>query len=67
MVSKGGNMQAVTISAFKAMSSEEVKAGQCLKVTSDGEMAYYVIVKPVGEMTARIEAIASQIDASRGF
>lgn len=60
-------MKEVSWSNLKLLKLEDVKAGECLKVTGDNEMAFYVIVKPEAEMKTKIEVICSQIDASRGF
>jgi len=60
-------MEEISWSELKRASAAQIKEGECLKVTSDGEMVFYVIVKPEGEMRLRIEAICSQIDASRRF
>ncbi|MCJ7743302.1 MAG: hypothetical protein MUO99_01910 [Dehalococcoidales bacterium] len=60
-------MKEITWAELKELPLSEIKEGQCLKVTGDGEMSFYVIVKPEGEMRIRIEGIISQIDSSRGF
>lgn len=60
-------MKEISWTELKKVALSEIKSGQCLKVTGDGEMAFYIIAKPEGEMRNRIEAIASQIDASKGF
>jgi hypothetical protein len=50
------------------MTLEDIKQGYCLKVNGEGwnEVAFYLVVKPEGPMRHRIEAICSQIDASKG-
>ncbi len=60
-------MKEITWTELKQKTLQSIKEGQCLEVTGDGAMAFYVVVKPEGEMRIRIEAILSQIDASRGF
>ena len=64
---KEGDMKVVTWTELKKETLKDIKEGQCLKVTGDGELAFYVIVNPQQVMRARVEGICSQIDASRGF
>jgi hypothetical protein len=52
---------------LKQNSLENIKEGECLRVTGDGEVAFYAVVRPVGMMPAKIEALCSQIDASKGM
>ena len=58
-------MKEISWTELKQKTLQSIK--ECLKVTGDGEMAFYVIVKPEAEMKTKVEVIASQIDASRGF
>ncbi len=54
-------------SKFKLKKASEIKTCQCIKVISDGELLFYAVIKPEGEMKNRIEGMCSLIDASRGF
>ena len=60
-------MKEISWSEVKQKKLAELKAGQCLRVTGDGETAFYIIPNPQGGMIARIEGIASMIDASKGL
>ena len=60
-------MKNISFTDFKKMPVKDIKEGQCLKVTGDGEMVFYVVIKPESVMRDRIEALCSMIDASRGF
>lgn len=51
---------------FKQKSLKEIKEGQCLKVTGQRKMAFYIIVHPEEVMKDRVEGICGQIDISRG-
>ena len=62
-----GILKEISWSELKAKKISEIKEGECLKVTGDGEMAFYLVVKPQGGMIARVEGIIGMIDASRGF
>jgi len=57
----------ISWSQLRAMTLTEIKEGPCLKVTGDGEMAFYVVVQPQQVMKDRVEGICQTIDASRGF
>ena len=58
-------MKEVSWTQLKQQTLNEIKSGECLKVTGDGEMVFYVVVRPEGEMRYRVEGICSQIGASR--
>jgi len=58
-------MKQVSWSKMRLMTLGEILEGECLRVTADGEMAVYLVIKPEGEMQYRIEGICAQIDASR--
>ena len=60
-------MKEISWSELKKATLSQIKEGQCLKVTGDGEMVFYVVIKPESVMRDRIEALCSQIDSSRGF
>ena len=60
-------MKEISWSELKKLSLTQIKEGECLKVTGDGELAFYAVIKPEGEMRIRVEGVASQIDSSRGF
>ena len=60
-------METISWSDLKKLKLESVKAGQCLKVTGDGEVAFYAVINPQQAMRDRVESICSQIDASRYF
>lgn len=60
-------MQDISWTALKQKAISEIKEGECLKVTGDGQMAFYVVVHPEGAMRDRVAGMCSQIDASRGF
>ena len=60
-------MREVTWTDLKKMLLEDVVKGQCLRVTGNMEMAFYVVIKPQEAMRQRVEAICSQIDAGKGM
>ena len=60
-------MKEIPWSEFRLQKVSDVKTGQCLKVTGDGAVAFYVVVHPQGEMIAKIEGLCGMIDASRGL
>ena len=60
-------MKEVSWTQLKKLTLTEIKEGECLKVTGDSEMAFYVIVHPEQSMRQRIEGTCSLIDKSRGF
>ena len=60
-------MKEISWSELKKATLAQIKEGQCLEVTGDGQMGFIIIVKPEGLMLDRIKAIASQIDSSKGF
>lgn len=59
-------MKQIPISQLKQMTTQEIKDGGCLELTSDGEVIAILIVGGVSVMNDRIRVCASQIDASRG-
>jgi hypothetical protein len=59
-------MREISITELRKLKVGDLKDGPCLKISSDGEFLAYVVMQPEGEMRTRIEAISSQIDASRG-
>tara|TARA_Y100000310_G_scaffold298768_1_gene333023 strand:- start:505 stop:687 length:183 start_codon:yes stop_codon:yes gene_type:complete len=59
-------MKTVTISDLKKESTEILKHGPALEVTSDGEFIGYFVIGVQGDMHHRIKGICSQIDAMRG-
>ena len=60
-------MKEVSLTVFRSKKLPEILAGECLKVTGDNELAFYVVVKPEEVMKDRIEGLCSLIDQSRGF
>jgi hypothetical protein len=63
---EGVEMKTISFSEFKRLSTRDIEGSECLKVTTDGTLVFYAVVKPQGEMRNRIEAICSQIDAGMG-
>jgi len=60
-------MKEVSWSELRKLTMADLKASACLRVTGDGVTVFYIIVQPQGGMVARVESIASMIDASKGF
>lgn len=60
-------MKEIAFTELKKMLLRDIKEGECLKITGDGEMAFYVIVHPEQVMKDRVEALCDMIDKSRGF
>ena len=58
-------MKEIAFSKFKILPLENIKDGECLKVTGDGQMAFYVVINPQMVMKDRVEAICQMIDVSR--
>ena len=54
-------------SIVKQMNAVDLERGECIKVTKDGTMVFYIVIKPESVMRDRIEALCSMIDASKGF
>ncbi len=52
---------------MKLLKASQLKDGECLNVTADGETIGYFVANPQGEMKARIEGICGLIDNSKGF
>ena len=59
-------MKEISLTGLKLKKVPELKESGCLKVTADGEMILYAVIRPEGVMRDRIEALCSQIDAGRG-
>jgi len=47
---------------LKQKTLSEIKEGECLRVTGDGEMVFYAVVGPQQVMKDRVEAICQMID-----
>ena len=60
-------MKEITWTEFKLKKLSEIKAGECLKITGDGEMVFYAVIHPEQLMLSKIEGLCGQINASRGF
>lgn len=60
-------MRDITWTNLKRESLEDLKEGQCLRVTGDGVPTFYVVVNPQGMMRDRVEALCGLIDAGRGL
>ncbi len=60
-------MKEISWTDLKKEKLEDIKKGQCLKVTGDGQMVFYVIVYPEGIMRNRIETYCNMIDTGRGL
>ena len=60
-------MKELSLSQFKLKKAPELKSGECLKVTADGETIFYAVINPEQEMKFRIEGLCDLIDKSRGF
>ena len=60
-------MKKISWTQLKQKTISEIEEGECLEVTADGSMVFYVIIKPEQIMLDRVEGICSQIDKSRGF
>lgn len=43
---KINGMKEIAWSKLRLMNLSQIKAGECLKVTGDGELAFYLIIKP---------------------
>lgn len=63
-------METISWTTLKKIVSRDnlasLMGGACLKVLFEGEPKFYVIIHPEQLMQTRIEALCSQIDASRG-
>jgi len=68
-IRKEGYKTVKTISQteMKLLKASQLKDGECLNVTADGETIGYFVANPQGEMKARIEGICGLIDNSKGF
>ena len=60
-------MKEISWTELKALRLLDIKAGQCLRVTGDGQVAFYIVVEPQGNMIAKVEGICSQIDTGKGL
>ena len=60
-------MKEISWTELKRKTLAEIREGRCLKVTGDGEMAFYVAVNPQQIMRIRVEAICGMIDAGKSF
>ena len=60
-------MKSMTFTELKKQKAEDLKNGECLKVTSDGGTVFYAVINPEGDMRTRIEGNCDLIDKSRGF
>lgn len=52
---------------LKTSKVHEIEKGPCLKISADGQVVGYLVIKPEGEMANKIESLCSLIDASKGF
>jgi predicted GNAT family acetyltransferase len=66
LCSQGACVKDISLSEFKLLKMGDILDSQCLRVTGDGDIVFYAVVKPQGPMVARIEGVCSQIDAGRG-
>ncbi len=46
--------------------ASELLAGPCLKVMVDGDMAFYLVIRPEALMRDKVEGLCGLIDAGRG-
>ncbi len=60
-------MREIPWTQFKKLDQEEIREGECLKVTFNGQMVFYVVVHPEEVMQDRVRGICQMIDASRGL
>jgi len=60
-------MKEISLTTLKLKKAPELRDGQCLKVTADGETIGFFVAKPEGEMISRIEGICGLIDSSKGL
>lgn len=60
-------MKEIQWTQFKKLKQEEIREGECLKVTFNSEMAFYVVVHPEEVMQDRVQGICGMIDASRNL
>jgi len=60
-------MKEISWSAFRRLKAGDIKAGECLKVLSDGDLLGYFVVEPIQNMKNEIEIRCTMIDRSRGF
>ena len=60
-----GKLQEISWSELKLKKLSDIKQGECLRVTGDGQMAFYVVVNPQQAMKDRLEFICQTIDAGR--
>ena len=58
-------MKEVGWSKVKLMNAKDMQ--ECLKVTSDGQIVFYIVINPQQLMRDRIEGLCGIIDSSRGF
>lgn len=59
-------MKEISWTEFKALKLSDIKLGACVRVTGDNDTAFYAVIKPEGAMIAKVEAICSLIDSSKG-
>lgn len=60
-------MKEISWTNLKRLNLSEIREGECLKVTGEGEMVFYVVVKPEEVMQDRVQGLCGMIDASRGL
>lgn len=60
-------MKEISWTNLKRLNLSEIREGECLKVTGEGEMVFYVVVHPEEVMQDRVQGICGMIDASRGL
>ena len=60
-------MKTLNWTQLKALTLTEIREGECLKVTGDSEMVFYVTVHPEQVMRLKVEGLCGLIDKSRGF
>jgi hypothetical protein len=59
-------LKTISLSEFKKLTSDQIKEGPCLEITSNCEHLAFLVVGSQEGMRDRISGISSQIDAGRG-
>jgi len=59
-------MKQISLSEFKRMSNEDIKASPCMEVTFNQELSFICVVGVTGNMKTTITGHCSQIDAAMG-
>lgn len=60
-------MKEISWTQLKRLTLKEIKEGECLKVTGDGQLAFYAVIRPEQVMQDRVQGLCGMIDASRGL